>query len=355
MRVALRFAIVIGVCMPGAAWAGPDTDPLVPMNESLGRAADAPLPEVVARIGDEIITGAEFQRDLEYRLRRMEAIQGRSITPDTAFRRETLQDVIDGRILKILAKNAGIVVTDEEVAAEYEQGRAALGSEDAFQAYLKREGMTEDYLLQEIRNRLMTERWVERKTAGIHISEQDLRREYERWTREGRLVRTGRTADIAHILIRVASESPGDDDAARQRIEAVRNRILAGENFQDVAREVSEDPVSAPLGGEYLEAAPGKMLPEVEERLFTLVIGEVSEPFRSRHGWHIMTVLAQNAPGVISYERARELLHTSLLNARKNAILSKIVEDAKKVLDIEIFRISEDSEENQTQKEIVAP
>ncbi len=355
MRIVWCFVAIISVWAHGFVWAGPESVPLVPMNESLGGAADAQVPEVVARIGNEIISGTEFQRDLEYRLRRMEAVQGRSITPDAAFRRETLQDVIDGRILKILARNAGIVVTDEEVAAEFEQGRAALGSEDAFQTYLKREGMTEDYLLQEIRKRLMTEKWVEQKTADIHISEEDLRREYERWTREGRLVRTGRTADIAHILVRVASENPEDEDAARKRIEAIRDRILAGENFQDVAREVSEDPISAPLGGEYLEAAPGKMLPEVEERLFTLPIGEVSEPFRSRHGWHIMTVLGQNAPGVISYERARELLHTSLRNARKNAILSKIVEDAKKVLDIEIFRISEDSKDNQMQEETVAP
>lgn len=355
MRLILGFAAAISLWAHGFVWAGPESIPLVPMDESVDGAGDAPLPEIVARIGDETISGAEFQRDLEYRLRRMEAVQGRSITPDTAFRRETLQNVIDGRILKILASNAGIVVTDEEVAAEFEQGRAALGSEDAFQAYLKREGMTEDYLLREIRNRLMTEKWVEQKTADIHISEEDLRREYERWTREGRLVRTGRTADIAHILVRVASKNPEDEDAARQRIEAIRERILGGENFHDVAREVSEDPISAPLGGQYLEAAPGKILPEVAERLFTLPIGEVSEPFRSRHGWHIMTVLGQNAPGVISYERARELLHTSLFNARKNAILSKIVEDAKKVLEIEIFRISENTEKDQPQQETAAP
>lgn len=355
MKSVLPLMVLLALSAQAALWAEEEAVSLVTPNEAADAQSEAPLPDAVARIGDELITGAEFQRDLEFRLRRMQAGQRREITPDAAFRRETLQDLIDGRILKILARNAGIEVSDDDVMAELDKGRAALGTEEAFQAYLKQEGITLDFLIQELRNRLMTERWVEQKTSSILIPEDELRREYDKWVREGRLVRHKRTADMAHILIRVDGDSPEAEQSAQDRIAALRARIVAGEKFQDVAREASDDVLTAPLGGEYLEAAPGKMLPEVVERLFTLPIGEVSEPFRSHLGWHIMTVMAQNAPGVLSYERVRDMVYTHLFNMRKGEVLSKIIEDAKKVLHVEIFRAADALEDAPHHKELISP
>ncbi len=303
------------------------------------------VPAVVAKIGDEIITGQEFQRDLEYRVRRVELETGRPATVDGAFRRATLDDLINGRVIRVLAGNAGMAVSNEEIEKEYAEGKAALGTEENFQAYLKHEGMTEEALKQEIRHRLMTERWVAEKTKGIEVTEEELKAEYALWRKEGRTKRETPTADIAHILIRSKPNDTAGMEAAKKRVEELRAKILAGAKFEDVARQQSEDPLSAPLGGVYYEATAGKMLPEVAERMFQLPVGQVSDPFQSRLGWHIMLVEARNDPGEVPYEKMQDRLKNALFAAKKHLLLQQLVEDARKVLNVEVLEAAPGSGE----------
>jgi peptidyl-prolyl cis-trans isomerase SurA len=86
-----------------------------------------------------------------------------------------------------------------------------------------------------------------------------------------------------------------DDDAAQQKLIGVRNQILGGDDFATIARAVSEDTVSAAEGGDLGWVSPGSFVPEFEERLATLPRGELSEPFRTRFGWHLVEVLDQRS------------------------------------------------------------
>ncbi len=92
-----------------------------------------------------------------------------------------------------------------------------------------------------------------------------------------------------HILIRT-SELVSDYEA-RTKLNRLRDRILAGENFADLARANSEDPGSAVKGGDLGWANPGMFVPAFEEAMDKLKPGEISEPFRSQFGWHIVQVL----------------------------------------------------------------
>lgn len=92
-----------------------------------------------------------------------------------------------------------------------------------------------------------------------------------------------------HILI-VPNEVI-DDETAKQRLVDAHDRILAGENFEELAKLLSDDPGSANNGGELGWAGPGTFVPEFQSTVDELEIGELSDPFRSPFGWHIVEVL----------------------------------------------------------------
>lgn len=93
---------------------------------------------------------------------------------------------------------------------------------------------------------------------------------------------------VRHILM-VPNEIL-DDAAIRQKIGGIREEILSGEEFGAIAKAVSEDPISSAEGGDLDWAGPNTYAPEFEQVINALEIGEVSEPFRTRFGWHIAEV-----------------------------------------------------------------
>ncbi|MFU8838555.1 MAG: peptidylprolyl isomerase SurA [Thiohalomonadaceae bacterium] len=95
-----------------------------------------------------------------------------------------------------------------------------------------------------------------------------------------------RQANARHILIRVSELV--SDAQAQQRLERLRERLLSGASFAELARANSEDPGSAANGGELGWADPEIYVPEFRNTLRNLEDGEISQVFRSQFGWHIM-------------------------------------------------------------------
>jgi peptidyl-prolyl cis-trans isomerase SurA len=94
---------------------------------------------------------------------------------------------------------------------------------------------------------------------------------------------------VRHILMKTTELA--DDATVRQKLTALRERILKGEEFAGLARTTSEDPGSAAEGGELGWAGPGTFAPEFEQAIAGLKENEVSEPFHTQYGWHIAQVL----------------------------------------------------------------
>lgn len=92
-----------------------------------------------------------------------------------------------------------------------------------------------------------------------------------------------------HILIQ--PNEIIDDATAKQRLQDAYDRITGGEDFAELAKLLSDDPGSANNGGELGWAGPGTFVPEFDAVVNNLEIGELSEPFRSQFGWHIVEVL----------------------------------------------------------------
>ena len=93
---------------------------------------------------------------------------------------------------------------------------------------------------------------------------------------------------VRHIL--VTPNEIIDDQTARQQLENARERIADGEDFGEVAKLLSDDPGSASLGGDLGWAGPNTYAPEFEQTIEQSEIGEISEPFRTMFGWHILEV-----------------------------------------------------------------
>jgi|TARA_X000000950_G_scaffold53383_1_gene63323 peptidyl-prolyl cis-trans isomerase SurA len=94
--------------------------------------------------------------------------------------------------------------------------------------------------------------------------------------------------NVSHILIR-PSEIVTNEQAKAQA-QAVYERIQAGEDFAELAREFSEDPASALNGGTLGWSTPDQFVPQFAQVMMAAGIGEVSTPFESEFGWHLLLV-----------------------------------------------------------------
>lgn len=92
-----------------------------------------------------------------------------------------------------------------------------------------------------------------------------------------------------HILVKTSEIM--DDAQARQKLMGFKSRIEKGEDFAALAREHSEDTGSMLSGGDLGWSTPGMFVPEFEEAMKNTSIGNISRPFKSQFGWHILQVL----------------------------------------------------------------
>jgi peptidyl-prolyl cis-trans isomerase SurA len=94
---------------------------------------------------------------------------------------------------------------------------------------------------------------------------------------------------VRHILMK--PNELDDDETVRQKLSKVRDRIMKGEDFGGIASTASTDPGSAPDGGDLGWSGPGTFVPEFDKAIADLKVNEISEPFKTRYGWHIVQML----------------------------------------------------------------
>jgi len=124
---------------------------------------------------------------------------------------------------------------------------------------------------------------------------------------------------VRHILI-IPNEII-DDATAKQRLEEAVERIQAGEDFAELAKLMSDDPGSVNEGGDMGWSNPGTFVREFEEVANNAEINEVSAPFRSQFGWHILEVLGRRI-----YDNTEDIRKGSCVNRVRNGKLSNETE-----------------------------
>lgn len=162
---------------------------------------------------------------------------------------------------------------------------------------------------------------VLRSASGFHIVKL-----LDERTGERQLIRQTRAR---HILIRPDELASVED--VRTRLAQLRSRIADGDDFDELARAHSQDRASAVKGGDLGWVSPGDLVPEFEQQMSRLGPGEVSAPFQSPFGWHIVQVLERrdhDSTEELRRTRAREVIHRRKLEEEVQAWLRRLLDEA---------------------------
>lgn len=300
-------------------------------------ASEPVIPDVVATIGAETITGEELQEAMA-RMRPRGAPGGAPPPMSEEQQRQLVDSLVKRKILTLLAGQSTNAVEDAEVERVFEEQKTRFDTQEKFAAYLDQTGFTEEGLKKAIREDLTLRAYIDEATKdAVAVTDEEIAETYETFKASGRLERPQETVDVSHILVRVEGEDEAAWSTGKETIDAARARVVGGEDFAAVAKDVSDDPGSAQRGGSYPETPRGKMVPEFEERMFTLPVGEVSEPFRTQFGWHVLTVTAKHEPGAMTLADVEESLRGRLSNKKKQEAVEKLISDARAGLNIQIL------------------
>jgi len=250
---------------------------------------------VVAVVGDTAILWTELQElVIQARAEGMQVPQDRS--GFRSFLEEALDSKINEVVLFIHARRAGITVSDREVSetvdnrlaqiqqnfsteSEYQQALAAMGTTPA-EFRLR--------ITQRTRVELVTRQFLQRQyssTQPVPVSEAEIVQDFE--ARKPRLGTRPATVNLKQVLI---TPQPSEEAqlAARERAEQVISRLRAGEDFAEVARELSDDVASRANGGDLGWVRQGQLLPAFEDVLFWMRPGQVSNIVETSVGYHII-------------------------------------------------------------------
>ncbi|MBN57889.1 peptidylprolyl isomerase [Thalassolituus sp. UBA3500] len=117
-------------------------------------------------------------------------------------------------------------------------------------------------------------------------------------------------AEVRHILI--TPNEVRDQDQARELINQIYERLKAGADFAELAREYSDDPGSGASGGDLGWVSPGDMVPEFEQAMDATPTGELSTPVRSQFGWHVLQVTDRREADIgeeVQRNQVRQMLY----------------------------------------------
>lgn len=132
-----------------------------------------------------------------------------------------------------------------------------------------------------------------------------------------------------HILIKTSEIAT--EEQVVERLRALRQRIENGDDFAELARGNSEDLVSAADGGDLGWTSPGDMVPEFDNEMKTLAPNQLSQPFQTQFGWHIVQVLERreyNSTDDIRRTRAREVLRQRKMDEAQETWLQQMRDEA---------------------------
>jgi peptidyl-prolyl cis-trans isomerase SurA len=211
------------------------------------------------------------------------------------LRRDVLQQLIENEVILAEAARLGITVSPAEVKEavdrEIESVRQRLGGDAAFQRALQEEKTTEAELRQryepDVRDQMLISRTVNREVQSkVTVADPELRQFFD--ANRDSIGKRPEQLRLAHILFAFEPDSV-QVRRARVRADSLRNLIEKGRPFEEVARQFSDDP-SGQRGGDLGAFGRGDMVPEFEEVAFRLKPDEISQPVRTRYGFHIIQV-----------------------------------------------------------------
>ena len=244
-------------------------------------------------------------------------VNGEKITRDELYAamymqggRDTLDNIITGRLILQEGKKCGVSVSEEDVDTELQMiiDQHFMGNEDQFKSYLEGQGIPMDFIRNEARISLMAEKIV---TADLEITEKETR---EYFTENQKLFDISEEVRARHILVETEEEA----------LEMI-SRLEKGEDFAELAKENSIDPGSKEQGGDLGFFPRGEMVKEFEEVAFNLEDGERSAPVKTYHGYHVIETLEHKEGREVTYEEVADKVQEALKDEKIPQLIQELI------------------------------
>jgi foldase protein PrsA len=242
---------------------------------------------------------------------------------ERTFQQTWLSRTIRARVLEDAAAKRGIEVKDSEVEQQIEQIKQAnFKTEKEYRKALAAQGLTEPVLRQLVREGLLEQRLQVSVTQSVTPSVAQLKRIYRRNIADYQETRT------SHILVK--------ESALARRLYARLRGLPPSElrkEFADLAAKYSIDEKSGAKGGDIGFRKAGQLVPEYEEAMNGLKVGELSRPVRSEFGYHIILVTGRRKT---SFEEARAQIASEAAQKKKDEAWNAFLEARFEAADIEV-------------------
>lgn len=251
--------------------------------------------------------------------------------------RETLNRLINIELLYQESLKHRFPGLAEESEKRYQQEVKRLGGEDRLASALLCNNITPSQFRKNIFRSISIQRLLDLAVySRVQVTEEEIRKYYEE--NKDRFQRP-ESLRIRQILIKVPSQR--DDDKwrqARDRAHAIYQEANDGSDFVLLARRHSEDPASASIGGDMGLIQTESLKDVFGTVVFSMQVGSVTKPIRSKQGFHIVKVVARNPRTARTLDESRQYITTLIRRERARGMISQLIDDLKARAEIEIMK-----------------
>jgi peptidyl-prolyl cis-trans isomerase SurA len=281
---------------------------------------------IVVRVNDRILTTADI------RLRAAERAAETGVPVPPAAYPELVQEAADELCLLERAAELKVEVSPEEVNAALAQLREQnhVTDDEAFDKQLRTMGITLDLLRASVHDTILVNRVLAKEVGDVPVTDAELRRRYEQ---EKESFRIPERVHLEHVVFPVAADG---SDLTAQMAEA-RRLTAAARAGGDFKKLIDEEVKAGRAGGGDLGVVQvSDLRAEVAKALTGLKAGDISDPFASPAGVHVIQVLERIPPSYKPYSEVEEQLRQRELADRYHSHLASMVEELKKRYVVEV-------------------
>ena len=267
---------------------------------SLSRPAGAEnIDKVVAVVNDEVILLSEVQEQMAL-FQAAQQVAIRDSAQAAQLQKQILDQLIEEKLIVDYATKEGVTIPDDQLTARVEEMindiRQRLGSEEAFQAELKSQGLTLETLReryrQDLRKQMMAQRIVDREIRSkVKVTETDIDTFFKNNQKD--LPPKPVQYHLAHILVTPKADQTRRA-AARMKANDVLQRLESGADWMKMVQQFSEDTSTRSTGGDLGVVNEGDFDERFEAAIRDLQPGQRTGVVETRFGFHIIEVVARS-------------------------------------------------------------
>ena len=295
-----------------------------------------PADAKVAEVNGVVISREQFDKELEIHLERVSR-QGRQLANDqlTALKKDILEGLIEREILFQECQKTGIKIQDQAVDEQLAAIKKRFPSEAEYNSALSQMKLTEADVKAQVARGLAIRELIDKQITGkIEITDEESKAFYDR---NLQLFKQPEQVKASHILIKVdAAATDAQKTEARNKIDAVRQKLKDGGDFAELAKEYSEGPSNS-RGGDLGYFKRGQMVKPFEDAVFAMQPDEVSDIVETRFGYHIIKVYDKKPEQTLAYADVKDQLSQRLKQEKIEQEATKYIEQLKKDAKIEKY------------------